>query len=928
MPSILSLLAVGGFAASQTMISQLHDESNANFNSTPAYQEALLATVNATERASDCDSCYSILRILKSVAELGEAPFAEISIAFCKVAHESDPDVCDGLETLEAPSVSWALRQMDIPSRTAQVFCEALYGLCPQPPVLNYTVPFPKSKPANATRPEVSRLEPIRVVHISDMHVDHSYTVGASCNCSKSICCRPYNATFAAGSQLANLYPAEPYGEYYCDTPVDLEEAQYAGINQFANDRAFVISTGDMVEGFTWGTSDAEIVYDVSDIYHRMRRDLGQVFPAMGNHDTNPVNSFPPAGLETSYNTTYDYNTHAELWEHWIGADAAEQVRTHSGMYSSTYTSYMGACLRILSINTMFWEGVNWWIYSKVMQRDPSGVLAFLVSQLQIAEDNGERAWIIGHIPPGRSDALYDYSSYLDQVVERYDGTIAAMFWGHTHRDQFEISRSDYINQTAANANMVGYIAPSLTPTSGNPNFRAYSVDPVTFGILDYTVYASNLSAPDFHTSGPKWSEYYAFKSAYGSHLSSPYTDPLAEMTPAFVHNVTTLFQNNDTLFQEYYDRKQRGWTPAGYGPCEGTCKADEICQLRSAQSQFACITPSAALKKREEESGEKLLTARVESECSGTRMVGVLHAMARNLETVSGGTGFIGSRTPRYALEKGYNVRAAVRSEAKAESVRNSPGLKNIKGSLEIAIVPDILASGAFDEAIKASSTSSTWLPAVKGTVGILDSAKKGPGVKKVVITSSVVAMPPLAVLIGKQQTDRVFTAIDRVRKNEAGLTFDTITIHPGFIGGRSDVVKDTLGLLSGSNLKFLAPVLGKEATENAGASVANPVDVGDVAKAHIESLRDGVVGSQAFLLTNKGGGVNWNDAKTITAKHFLEVVETGQLPNDGAIEENFFLRCDIEKTEETFGKLKGFEDTIKGLVSQYLELLAKDQK
>ncbi|KAK5745900.1 hypothetical protein LTR17_001029 [Elasticomyces elasticus] len=628
------LFATSGLAASQTIVSQLHNQTNANFNSTPAYQQALATAVNATAHASDCDSCFSILSVLKSVAELGEAPFAELSVAFCKATHEADPDVCDGLQTLEAPSVSWALRQMDIPSRTAQVFCEVLYGLCPQPPVLNYTVPFPKPKPANATRPEVSRLEPIRVVHISDMHVDHSYTIGSSYNCSKSICCRPYNATFAAGSELASLYPAAPYGEYYCDTPVGLEESQYAGINEFAGDRAFVISTGDMVEGFTWGTSNTEIVADVSDIYHRMRQSLGVVYPAMGNHDANPVNSFPPAELDTPYNNTYDYNTHAQLWEHWIGAEAAEQVRSHSGMYSTTYTSYTGACLRIISINTMFWEGVNWWIYSTVMPRDPSGVLAFLVSQLQLAEDNGERAWIIGHIPPGRSDALYDYSSYLDQVVQRYDGTIAAMFWGHTHRDQFEVSHSHPTTQTAANANMVGYIAPSLTPTSGNPNFRAYSVDPVTFGILDYTVYSANMSAGDYHTTGPKWAEYYTFKTAYGSLLDPPYSDPLDEMTPAFMHNVTTLFQINDTAFQEYYDRKQRGWTPVGYGPCTGDCKTDEICQLRSSQSQYACMTPSAAIKKREA-NGEQVLHARVESECSTSRMVGVLHAMARDLETV-----------------------------------------------------------------------------------------------------------------------------------------------------------------------------------------------------------------------------------------------------------------------------------------------------
>lgn len=51
---------------------------------------------------------------------------------------------------------------------------------------------------------------------------------------------------------------------------------------------------------------------------------------------------------------------------------------------------------------------------------------------------------------------------------------------------------------------MVGYIAPALTPTSGNPTFRVYSVDPVTFAVLDFSVYYANITSPTFQ-DGPKW---------------------------------------------------------------------------------------------------------------------------------------------------------------------------------------------------------------------------------------------------------------------------------------------------------------------------------------------------------------------------------------------------------------------------------------
>ena len=45
---------------------------------------------------------------------------------------------------------------------------------------------------------------------------------------------------------------------------------------------------------------------------------------------------------------------------------------------------------------------------------DPNGILAFLVSQLQAAEDAGLRAWIIGHMPPGVEDTFDDQVSFPD----------------------------------------------------------------------------------------------------------------------------------------------------------------------------------------------------------------------------------------------------------------------------------------------------------------------------------------------------------------------------------------------------------------------------------------------------------------------------------------------------------------------------------
>ena len=43
-----------------------------------------------------------------------------------------------------------------------------------------------------------------------------------------------------------------------------------------------------------------------------------------------------------------------------------------------------------------------------VNRPDPNGVLAFMVEQLQAAEDAGQKVWVIGHIPLGKEDTMED----------------------------------------------------------------------------------------------------------------------------------------------------------------------------------------------------------------------------------------------------------------------------------------------------------------------------------------------------------------------------------------------------------------------------------------------------------------------------------------------------------------------------------------
>lgn len=133
--------------------------------------------------------------------------FVDSKNAFRKLTQQSE-----GAIALEGPILAHDLRAMTIGTRTSQLFCLTVFGLCQWPDIEAYTVSMTE-KP-ETQRPAVSGKTPIQVVHISDIHVDLSYEVGASYNCTKNICCRPYTSADAPGN---NSYPA---GEYASCLPM------------------------------------------------------------------------------------------------------------------------------------------------------------------------------------------------------------------------------------------------------------------------------------------------------------------------------------------------------------------------------------------------------------------------------------------------------------------------------------------------------------------------------------------------------------------------------------------------------------------------------------------------------------------------------------------------------------------------------------
>ena len=124
----------------------------------------------------------------------------------------------------------------------------------------------------------------------------------------------------------------------------------------------------------------------------------------------------------------------------------------------------------------------------------------------------------------------------------------------------------------------------------------------------------------------------------------------------------------------------------------------------------------------------------------------------------VTGGTGYIGSWVVKYLLEAGYAVRLPVREKGKTEKIQHLLDFeKASSGTLEI-LEADLLTAGSYDRPAKGcnyifhlASPFSIRVkdpqkdlvdPAVEGTKNVLQAATNSGTVKKVVLTSSIVAV------------------------------------------------------------------------------------------------------------------------------------------------------------------------------------------
>ncbi|XP_061557652.1 sphingomyelin phosphodiesterase isoform X1 [Phycodurus eques] len=513
-----------------------------------------------------CQALFTILDVAL-LSDINEERVARAVGEACIRLHLADEQVCRDITELFRDDFIRALQESLLwPTEACAFLVGPSCGKFDIYASWNITLPKDPKPPVTPPVPPKPGSPQSRVLFLTDIHWDKEYITGSAADCKEPLCCRKDSYSPMWWRREAGYWGT--YGK--CDLPLRtvenlLENAAGAGPWDW------VYWTGDIPAHNVWSQTRQQQLSALTVITRLIQKHLGPnvtVYPAIGNHESTPVNSFPPPFVHGNRSSAWLYNTMADEWSKWLPEQALKSLR-----YGGFYTIEIQPGLRLVSLNMNFCARENFWLM--VNSTDPANQLQWLVHVLQTSADKGEKVHIIGHIPPGLCLSSWSWNYY--HIVNRYESTITGQFFGHTHFDEFQMF---YDGETMTRPLGVSFIAPSVTTYINlNPGYRVYYVDGNYQGssrmVLDHETFILNLTEAN-HKSGepkenPKWTLLYRATETYG----------LASLFPSDLDKLVQGFFGDERLFQKFWYFRHKGHVSE---PCKETCKTAILCFLRSGR--------------------------------------------------------------------------------------------------------------------------------------------------------------------------------------------------------------------------------------------------------------------------------------------------------------------------------------------------------
>eukprot|EP01080_Neovahlkampfia_damariscottae_P005335 gene5335-9144_t len=317
----------------------------------------------------------------------------------------------------------------------------------------------------------------------------------------------------------------------------------------------------------------------------------------------------------------------------------------------------------------------------------------------------------------------------------------------------------------------------------------------------------------------------------------------------------------------------------------------------------------------------------------------------------VTGASGYIASNLIKKLLEKGYNVHGTVRSlknQKKVDHLLSTVTDQKQKGKLQL-FEADLLEEGSFKKCFKDAdgifhlaspfqykiqdAKKDLIDPAVKGTNNVLKEALKNEKIKRIILTSSIVAIR------GEKKPGHIYSEKDwnesaNIEKTPYPLSkvkaelqaweminsfktqfperkLELVVINPGFVLGPTLSNRDDS--TSVNYVKYL--MNGKLKVIKNSAGNFSPIDVRDVVKAHINAMEN----------EKESGRYLTCHQRDISPEEFASILRS-KFPNYSVSKEiegekHHYYEYDISKLNGLIGDLIPIEKTLEDMGNSLID-------
>ncbi|CAD5229144.1 unnamed protein product [Bursaphelenchus okinawaensis] len=518
-----------------------------------------------------CSSCKYFVHELEKMfdKDLMKECIVPLVSYLCETFKIQSHTVCKGIVSQFKDEFLYVVKQLT--TKPAHL-CGLLLPDCDKednPLYSNWTIPIPGGKPPKRREhpPENSNGPTLKVLHITDIHVDLDYAVGTESDCGEPQCCRWPKQRVDKIKK-----PAGYWGSVgNCDIPLWTVEDMLRSASTQHGPIDYIVVTGDLESHADWDYSKEEHLDTVKSLFSLFNKyfPYTPLYFALGNHEGYPVDNVAPHSAPEKFQMTWLYEAMLDQFGRWLS-----QAEKETFLYNACFSTLVAPNLRVISLNTILGDKMNFFLY--LNQTDPDGAMSWFANELAKAEKNKEKVQVLAHLPSGSGETFEQWAINYYNLINRYEDTIVAQFVGHTHTNVLWMTFKD-MESAQSRPTSVMYSGPSVTSyTDSYPAYRIYTVDGnrpnSTYKIIDYADYYLDLEEANekyaYKDTAPWKPLYTSVKKEYN----------LNSLEPEDWKGLIDRLAEDKELMRKFEKNVYR----RDNGPCEAECTRKRICQMVS----------------------------------------------------------------------------------------------------------------------------------------------------------------------------------------------------------------------------------------------------------------------------------------------------------------------------------------------------------